>query len=130
MPQAVQECIVCSLDPFIFVVGYKHRNGSLTLLCYDTVEDAWSTKTPPPVSISGTCAVAIGSDLYFAGGWGRICVRYSTTQDTWTVLQRPHYSPCYIAAVHGPRQIILVGDNLEERHRPYSVQIYDINSDS
>ena len=130
MPQAVQECIVCSVAPYIFIVTRDLRSGSLVLQSYDTVNGVWSIRTSPPVSVSGTRAVAVNEHLYFIGGWSRVCVRYNTTDDTWIVLQRPRYSPCYIAAVHGPKNIILVGDNLGDAQRPYSVQIYDIDSDS
>ena len=124
----VQCPIPCTIGHEIFILSNTAMQREISLQCYDTLNNIWNIRTPPPTTVSdtnGACAVAVEFDIFIVGGDGRLCLRYSTTEDRWAILSRPILDHGYGSAVHKNGKILLCGGRDRGQYSSL-IEVYDI----
>ena len=121
MLQGMRWPIVGYVNKCIFVVFYRcpeneveQRGSEISLQCFDTITQRWSFKAPLPDSVKSTSdaysqAVTLGGSLYVTGTEEKICLKYDTDQDKWTVLAQSLEVHCLGALVMLNNKILLCG---------------------
>ena len=130
MKLKVKYPLACSVGHRLYVLPHAGRAQDITLQCYDTVQDEWSIKAPPPTdtvtSTYGSSAVAVETNIFILGGCRRLCVCYNTIKDEWTTLCPPREDHRRGGAVYiGNGKVILCGGKWAGQYSS-TIEVYNI----
>ena len=125
----VEQCIYVI---FSTEVGTQCLGNGITLQCFDSITSSWSWKSSLPNSITdtnGARTVTIAHQLYVIGGYGNICLRYDSTNDTWTCLTPPSHRHAFGAGLYFKNRIILCGGRYNNTKESFLIESYDVTTD-
>ena len=122
--------IIFNTEPY----NEKFKASSrVAMYCFDTSTLAWTSFTSLPASIKDTCravAVSAGQYIYLVGGRGKLCARYSTNHDKWTMLEPPKVVHQGAGAVHMDGEIMLCGGGDGNLTAHDIIEVYNIGQNS
>ena len=103
--------IVWSVAHQLFVLSDSIEGlKDVFLQCYDTMNDIWSLKSPPPAeNITKVNVLFVDEDAYLVGGEGCLCLRYIVEQDMWETLPQPSVYSDLGIAFYASQRIFLCG---------------------
>ena len=100
----------------------------ITLQCFDSTTSSWSFKARIPEAVKmtfGAVTVTVDHCLFVLGGARKMCLRYDTIEDAWTILTSPLKRHFFGAAVYLKGRIILSGGVNEDKVKSDVIESYD-----
>ena len=119
----------------IYVLSRTISEQDMFLQCYDTTNNTWQIKSPPPAAVTstlGACHVLeeMSDEVYIMGIRCKLVVRYKSSRDQWDILFPPeeqHIVGCAVYKVDGK---IILCHGICQGHLKNEIEEYTLSTNT